>query len=384
MLDLIRTVPACDLRTPDDLYWSARCLLVQRREDLRTFDEAFASFWRPEPAFGVPEKSPHALPRVLKEPAAGDEGELLGRPDRGEPQNRRFGKMSRAIIEETEPGEGDGGGVLSYSEAEALRHKDFAYMEPDEVAAVQRLMATLHIAVAQRRSRRLRAAPHGRTTDWRRTLRRSIKYGGTPLELAFSQAKTVRRPIVLLCDVSGSMDRYTRLVLHFVHTLNILNSGYAETFLFGTRLTRVTRELAGRNVDRALRTISTTVPDWSGGTRIGTALAEFNRRFARRVLGRGAITIVISDGWDNGDPSALAAEVCALQRRSYRLIWINPAMGNAQQRPLASGMQAALPYIDDFLPASNLASLLQLGSIVGSLRAGRPVRGGSTFRTTRS
>lgn len=375
MLDLIRTVPACDLRTPDDFYWAARCLLVERHDDLRAFDDAFASFWRPEAALGVPEKSPHALPRVLKELPAGDGGELLGRPERGEPQNRRFGKATRSLIEETEPGAGDGGGMLSYSETETLRHKDFAHVEPDELAAVQRLLATLNLAVAQRRSRRLRPAHNGRTTDWRRTLRRNIKYGGTPLELAYAQPKTVRRPVVLLCDVSGSMDRYTRLLLHFVHSLKVASGSRLETFLFGTRLTRVTRDLTGRNIDRALRTVSANVPDWSGGTRIGTALREFNRGFARRLLGRGAVTIVISDGWDNGDPHALATEVASLQRRSYRLIWINPALGTRQQRPLATGMQAALPYVDDFLAASNVASLAQLGGMIGALHAGRGVRG---------
>lgn len=373
-LDLIGVLPDCDLRAPDDFYWTSRALLVQRQEDLQAFDDAFESFWNPKPAPGAPEPSPHALPRSVRAPIGGEEGQLLGRPDIGEPQNRRYAKVTRIAIVESEPGEGEGGGLLSYSAWEALRHKDFAHLEPHEIEDARRLLTRMRWPITQRRSRRMIPACNGRNTDWRRVLRRSLRYGGVPLQLAFTKPKEVRRPVILLCDVSGSMDRYTRLLLHFIHTITTASGNKLEAFVFGTRLTRITREIGGRDIDRALVDVSKRVQDWSGGTRIGQALAEFNRTHARRLLGGGAVSIVLSDGWDKGDPELLQRELERLRRRCHRLIWVNPSLGVQAERPMAAGMHAALSHVDDFLAASNLHSLAELGSILSSLRAGRPSR----------
>jgi uncharacterized protein len=183
------------------------------------------------------------------------------------------------------------------------------------------------------------------------------------------------RPLVILCDISGSMSLYSRLLLHFVHTVS---NGLAnvETFLFGTRLTRITRQLARRDVDDALTHVARSVQDWSGGTRIGDSLRAFNRQWSRRVLGRGAVVLIISDGWDRGDVKVLTEEMARLYRNSHRLIWLNPLLGHEDYRPVTAGMRAALPYIDAFLPANNLDSLFALGraleAIDESQRSPRP------------
>ncbi|HEY7833996.1 MAG TPA: VWA domain-containing protein, partial [Ktedonobacterales bacterium] len=214
----------------------------------------------------------------------------------------------------------------------------------------------------------------------RRTFRRSLRSGGEPVELARRDLRRKPRPLVILCDISGSMSLYSRLLLHFVHTVtNGLGGSLAhvETFVFGTRLTRITRQLARRDVDEAIRDVTKNVADWSGGTRIGDSLRTFNYRWARRVLGRGAVVLIISDGWDRGDIRALSEEMDRLQHSCHRLIWLNPLLGQSDYRPVTAGMRAALPYIDDFLPANNLESLLALGKLLEQVQGTRrPERGG--------
>jgi uncharacterized protein with von Willebrand factor type A (vWA) domain len=223
-------------------------------------------------------------------------------------------------------------------------------------------------------------ARNGDEVDWRGSLRRNVRHGGVLLELDFQRAKTVRRPVVAICDVSGSMDRYTRPILHFIHTM-ASGFGRTESFVFGTRLTRVTRLLQSRDADQALLRVSGEVKDWSGGTRIGESLRAFNRRWARRVLGRGAVVIVASDGWDKGDPGLLASEVARLQRRCHRLIWLNPALQPGGERPVPVGMRAAAPFVDDLLPARRLEDMAELSRLIGALRPGRPDRRALRSRT---
>jgi uncharacterized protein with von Willebrand factor type A (vWA) domain len=191
--------------------------------------------------------------------------------------------------------------------------------------------------------------------------------------LARRAPKLKRRRLVLLCDISGSMDRYTRLLLHFLHSMEH-SLDNVEVFVFGTRLTRITHALRTRDPDSAIAAVTDEVQDWSGGTRIGESLHTFNRRWARRVLGHGAIVLVISDGWDRGDPALLAREMERLQRESYRLIWLNPLLGAPGYEPLTQGILAALPYIDDFLPIHTLASLEALAEILNRVQEGRPER----------
>jgi len=205
-------------------------------------------------------------------------------------------------------------------------------------------------------------------------MRRNLRYGGEILDWAEREPKVKPRPLVIIADVSGSMERYTRLLLLFTYGLARALEQKVEAFVFSTRLTRITRQLKERDLDRARRQVSRVVPDWSGGTRIGDALHAFNFEWGRRVLGGGALTLVISDGWDCGDAGLLSDEIARLQRSSRRLIWLNPLLGSPDYEPLTRGIRAALPYIDDFLPVHNLASLTDLAAHLETLNERRPER----------
>ncbi|MBO0839012.1 MAG: VWA domain-containing protein, partial [Actinobacteria bacterium] len=332
-LDLVAAIAECDLTTPEDLYLAGRTLLVERMEELPVYDAAFRDFWRPSLAAGARDVSPHALPHTGAPAAEETEAPPISRAEPGEPKSRRFGRPVPAPPIDSEPGAGEGAGKLSYSPVESIHDKELPALTPEEVRRARRLLADMRWTVTSRPSRRLVRASGGDQVDWRSSLRRNVRHGGVLLELDSQRAKTVRRPVVTICDVSGSMDRYTRPILHFIHTM-ASGFGRTESFVFGTRLTRVTRLLEGRDADRALLRVSGEVKDWSGGTRIGESLRVFNRNWARRVLGGGAVVIVASDGWDRGDPELLAAEVARLQRRCHRLIWLNPALEPAGERPL--------------------------------------------------
>jgi hypothetical protein len=210
--------------------------------------------------------------------------------------------------------------------------------------------------------------------DLRRTLRGSLRHGGEVLGWARSERKLKPRPLVILADISGSMERYTRLLLLFAYGLAEVLEQSVEAFVFGTRLTRITRQLRGRDADGAISEVARRVPDWSGGTRIGEALRVFNFRWGRRVLGRGCVVLLISDGWDRGEPELLRVEMARLQQSCHRLIWLNPLKGSPDYEPLTRGMQAALPYADDFLPSHSLASLEALGRRLETLGPHRAPR----------
>ena len=373
LMDLCRAIPECDLAAHHDIFLAGRVILVDRRDDLAVYDQAFIDFWRPRQADGAPEAAPHALPQVASSAPQDSEAPPITRAEPGEPRSRRFGRPVPAPPIDAEPGEGDGAGKLSYSATESVHERELASLTPEEIRLARKVMAEMSWNVASRESRRLVRSRDGSTVDWRRSLRRNVKHGGVMLELEHQDPKTVLRPIVALCDVSGSMDRYTRPILHFLHAMSS-GSQRTESFVFGTRLTRVTRLIQGRDADRALMRVSAAVTDWSGGTRIGESLLAFNRRWSRRVLGRGAVVLVVSDGWDKGDPALLQAEIARLQRRCHRLIWLNPSHDASGERPVPLGMRAAMPYIDDLLPARNLADLAELGWLISSLRPGRPLR----------
>lgn len=250
------------------------------------------------------------------------------------------------------------------SDRELLRRKDFADLTEEEAEAVTRLLLERPLVLPPRTTRRRIPSKDGRFLDPRRTLRRSLTTGGEPIHLAFRRKKEKPRPLVVLLDVSGSMEPYARLLLQFAYTLTSATHRL-EAFVFGTRLTRITRELAHRDVDRALKEAAARVVDWGGGTRIGESLRRFNVEWGRRVLGRGAVALLISDGWDRGEPDVLAREMERLHGNVQRLIWLNPLLGREGYEPLTRGMQAALPHVDDFLPVHNLESLEQLGEVLG-------------------
>src|SRR5438874_9638534 len=285
-----------------------------------------------------------------------------------ERRRRRDERSDEQLEDDTSTPQG-----LAYSAIEALRKKDFESFTWDEVQDAKKLMAEMRWHLGMRPTRRKRPARRGSYPDMRRMVRRNLKYGAELLELTWRETKFKPRPLVIICDISGSMSLYSRLLLHFIHTISngLLN---VEAFVFGTRLTRITRQLRKRDVDDAVRDVSKSVQDWSGGTRIGDALHFFNHKWAKRVLGRGAVVLIISDGWERGDASLLQAEMDRLQHSCHRLIWLNPLLGSPDYRPLTIGMKTALPYIDNFLPAHNLDSLINLGNLLATIDDSRPLR----------
>ncbi|HET8775627.1 MAG TPA: VWA domain-containing protein [Thermoanaerobaculia bacterium] len=343
IVDLVAALEVVSIRNRSDFQAAARSLLVHRREDLARFDAAFDAFF------------------TRRDPLA-------------RPHARVIGELPRATIgplpDSLKPAAPQDPELATYSDRELLRTKDFAEMTPDELRAVRALMAQIVWRVNERRTRRLRPG-RGRLLDLRRTVRRNLRYGGEVLDWARREPKHKPRPLVILADVSGSMERYSRLLLLFTYGLARALEQKVEAFVFSTRLTRITRQLQQRTIDAALAEVSRTVPDWSGGTRIGDALHAFNFRWGRRVLGRGALALVISDGWDRGDPAQLAAETARLQHNCHRLIWLNPLLGAPDYQPLTRGIQAALPFIDDFLPVHNLNSLAALAEHLWATTARR-------------
>ena len=318
----------------DSVYWAGRSTLVRRPEDIPVYDEVFASFWQ-----GQSRTSPPAEPTLAVDvEAAGDDA-----PADGAPASSVVGAR--------------------YSAQEVLRHKDFAAYSREEFAEARKLMADLRLVGALRRSRRLRpSAREGRRPDVRGTVRAALRTGAEPLRRRSLSRSTRPRRVVLLCDVSGSMEPYTRALLRLLHAAVAGRSG-AEAFVFATRLTRITRHLAWRDPDVALARAGVAVADWAGGTRLGAVLHEFNATWGD--LARGAVVVVLSDGWDRGDPSSLTAELDRLRRRAHRIVWVNPLKATPGYAPLARGMAAALPFVDDFVEGHSLAAMEQLVEVIG-------------------
>jgi uncharacterized protein with von Willebrand factor type A (vWA) domain len=259
------------------------------------------------------------------------------------------------------------------SPTELLRGTDFSARTTAERAAAARFLERLQWSPGQRPSRRFRASRDGSRLDARATLRKSLASQGEPAVLIRRARRAKRRPLVILCDISGSMEAYTRLLLHMSHAL-ARGWGRVETFTFGTRLTRITRQLRERRPDAALAHVSRAVTDWSGGTRIADALHEFNLRWSRRVLGRGAIVLLVTDGWERGDPALLELEAARLQRAAYRLIWLDPLSGTRDYSPDARGARALSAHADDHLAANTLDGLARIAELLGHVGRGRPVR----------
>jgi len=357
LTDATRALNHIDIKSEADFRSALRTVFVSRKEDISTFEAAFDIFWAPPD------------PRVAAGVLPGRARSLPMSPERAKAWANALGlnssQMNREQDPRTVPASSSG-----YSAEELLRHKDFDSMTWQETEQVRRLLEQAPWRVAERKTRRLRAARSGRI-DLRRSARHAIRSSGELVRLFRRRPRMRRRPIVVVCDVSGSMERYSRLLMIFAHA--IARREDLEAFVFSTRLTRITRLLRQRDLDRALASVSKGVHDFSGGTRIGDALAEFNRRWARRVLGHGAVVIIISDGWDRGDPAQLTAELIHLRRSAHRLIWLNPLLGADGYQPLTRGMAAALPYCDDFLAAHNVQALDDLGRMLAGLDS-RPAR----------
>ena len=354
MLPFLRTLTVIDLRRPDDVRTAVHAHFGRRREELPVLDRALVAFLRAEV-------------RATDESASAE-----AERERGEPLTLT-GRQLKVLDDDSEDAEGaEEQEVASYSHSEVLRQKDFDTLTEDEMAEVRRLIRLMRLPAGLTRSRRARAGGHDQL-DIRRLLRRSLRFGGELLVFSWKSPQLRPRPLVLLCDISGSMERYTRLLLNFAYALKNASTR-VEAFVFATRLTRITRLLRSHDVDAALSRVTASVDDWSGGTRIGEAIEAFNRRYARRVLGHGATVAIISDGWDRGDAAQMRHAIARLQRSCHRLIWMNPLMGAPGYEPLTLGLQAALPFVDDFLPAHNLANLEALGTLLLETTDRRPVR----------
>jgi len=331
-----------DIGSREQVYYAARGLLVTRHEHLRLFDTLFNRFWRVNPpAAGQGQKTPLA-PRHARPKQQFDVVSYMAYKAR--PGDREIDISDKSG---------------TYSAAEVLQHKEFSEMTAEELETIKKLMQEMRWQISLRRTRRRVSDAKGDMLHLRRAMRSAAKYGGVPVEWWWQSRKIKQRPLVVLADVSGSMEKYARLMLQFSYGVTN-NMRDVECFVFGTRLTRITLQLRLKNIDRAVEEAAREVIDWSGGTRIGESLRAFNRRWGRRVLRRGAIVLIISDGWERGDPAELAQEMRYLQRRCHRLIWLNPLLGKTTYQPLVEGMAAALPYVDDFLPVHNLQSLAEL------------------------
>jgi uncharacterized protein with von Willebrand factor type A (vWA) domain len=263
--------------------------------------------------------------------------------------------------------------VAAASAEERLRSKDFGHLTPDELEALRGLIADLALAAPLRISRR-RIRHHRGRLDVRATLRRAQRRGGDPVDWMRRHPKLRRRRLVLIADVSGSMEPYSRAYLHLLH--GAVRAAKAEAFVFATRLTRLTRALATTEPDLALRRAAAAAPDWSGGTRIGAALADFNDHYGRRGVARGAVVVVVSDGWETGDPAVLGEQMARLARLAHRVVWVNPRAAAASYEPRVAGMAAALPHVDAFVSGHSLAALDGLSATIGNrdCRVGAPRR----------
>ncbi len=361
--DAVRAVETAGIRHRDDFYWTLHAVFVKKREHRAVFDEAFRLFWRPRqlvekmiamlspiaPARGEKEKPKAAAQRV-------NEALFEGKEPQAMPENPEIEIDAR----------------LTLSDRELLQKRDFAQMSAAEIAEAKRRVQGLVLPADRIPVRRLVPAARGHAFDARRTLRASLKAGGDVIDLRYRSHKELRPPIVALLDISGSMSQYTRIFLHFLHALTD-SRRRVSSFLFGTRLTNVSRHLKLKDPDEALEEVSGAVVDWSGGTRIAASLHDFNRMWGRRVLGQGAIVLLVTDGLEREQDSDLAFEIDRLHRSCRRLVWLNPLLRFDGFEARAWGIRTMLPHVDEFRP---IHSLEAMGELVAALDGRGPARMG--------
>ena len=323
-----------------DVYWAGRATLVSRPEEIAMFDAMFLTFFHHNTS-GLTIRFDDI---VETEALAADEddGEDGGDGDNGE--------------DEDQP-------VLRWSAADVLRDKDFADFTPSELDEAHRAMAKMRLQPARQRSRRRTVSRTGDRLDLRRTVRAAMRSGGEPIDVARTRRGERTRRVVLLLDVSGSMEAYARVLIRFAHAA-VVGRGRVEAFALGTRLTRMTRQLGSHDVDEAVAEAAEEVVDWSGGTRLGEAIGHFNDEWGVRGMSRGSIVVILSDGWDRGDPAEMAEQMARLKRTAHRVVWVNPLKAGPGYEPTARGMAAALPYIDEFLEGHSLRSLETLADVL--------------------
>jgi uncharacterized protein with von Willebrand factor type A (vWA) domain len=364
VVEAVRAVEAAGIGGREDFYWTLHCIFVKRREDHPVFDEAFRLFWRPR---DLVEKmiqmfSPVARPdRPAEEKRAAQarvaQSMFQGRSRKDEPARPEVEIDAR----------------LTASDREVLRRKDFAQMSAAEIAQARKAIDAFSIHQEEMTLRRFEPSLRGRSVDPRRTLASSLRSGGDLILPKFRRHREVLPPVVILADISGSMSQYSRVFLHFAHAL-MEKRGRVHAFLFGTRLTNVTRQLRRRDPDEALDMASGAVEDWSGGTRIGPALHEFNRLWSRRVLGQGAIVLLFTDGLEREGEDILGFETDRLRRSCRRLVWLNPLLRFEGFEARARGVRAMLPHVDEFRACHSLDSLSDLCDALGAGRGGKSAK----------
>lgn len=357
-IDAIFAVEAVGLYRRDDFYWALHAVFVRRRDQFEVFAQAFDLFWR-DP-YATNKALALLLPnaQVPDRPSTGNDflrrvQEAFHAP--GRPPDSPVSKTEEELVDMR----------MTFSDVEMLKSKDFDQMATDEIVRAKALIHKMRLPVLDIKTRRYRPHVHGSRVDMRRTLKAMLRSGGQQIALQYKTPRRRPPPLVTLCDISGSMERYSQVFLHFLHALTN-DRDRVFTFTFGTRLTNVTRTLKFRDPDLALQQIGRDVQDWSGGTRIGHCLRTFNRLWSRRVLGQGAVVLLITDGLDRDPSSGLEFEAQRLQKSCRRLIWLNPLLRFDGFEPRAAGIRKLLPYVDDFRPVHNLRSLDQL---VDALRA---------------
>lgn len=321
-----------------DVYWAGRSTLVLKHEHVAMYDAMFLAFFHHNTSgFSM---------------RFDDVAEL----------------MDQLVTDDGDDGEGDGDQeteVLRFSRAERLHEKDFGDFEDAELREAERVMAEMRVRPATRRSRRRRRTNRGDAHDLRRTVRAAMRRGGEPIDLHTTKAGERSRRLVLLLDISGSMESYARVLIRFAHAA-VVGRGNVEVFALGTRLTRITRQLATRDPETAVAAVAGEVEDWSGGTRLGDSIDGFVREWGIRGMARGSIVVVLSDGWDRGEPTAMHDAMERLQRLSHKLIWVNPLKAGPGYEPTAQGMAAALPFCDEFLEGHCLRSISELAEVIGA------------------
>lgn len=363
VLDAIEAVRTVGITDRTIFYWALHAVFVNRRDQREIFDQAFHIFWR-NPRI-LEKMMQMVLPEMkLATDGSEDEAEQISRRvAEALSQQQETGTESSAPEEESEQ-EIQLDAVMTYSEQELLQGMDFEKMSTEEIRAAHRAIEKMHLPLADIPTRRFSPSRYGDKVDLRATLRQALRSGGDSIPLQLKKRRTRPPPLVVLCDISGSMTRYSRMLLHFMHAVTN-DRDRVHTFLFGTRLTNVTRYLRHKDVDEALDKISGAVEDWSGGTRIGHSLQDFNRDWSRRVLTQGAVVLLITDGLDREAGKGLGAEMERLHKSCRRLIWLNPLLRYDGFAPKSLGVRALLPHVDEFRPVHSLDSLEDLAELLG-------------------
>ncbi len=376
----LRALSEIDVRSMDALYWAGHCAFVQSPDQIETYKMVFERFSEGRVLIASERGSEHGESDARMNTSSHHGGEAL--PQLGGKGKEKVALDGEGYRSDQDIPNADGedttsnqevGVMVAFSATEDLAERTGMDYQRDELAALRQLADEIKRAAPERRSRRQRPSPRGDRFDVRNTVRQAMATDGEAFRIAYTAPRPVPRRLLFLCDVSGSMERYSRVLLASLKVA-VGAARKAEAFVFATRLTRLTKSLDGHDFERALEQARAAIPDWSGGTRIGGALTEFNRSYARRGFARGAIVLVVSDGWDRGDPDVLAAEVRRLQLQARRLIWVNPRPMEVDEQPLAIGMRAAMPFIDEFVPGHDPRAIAGMARLIAGVDGQRPHR----------